>query len=179
VSHRSYPFTWRPTNRTKGPRQGSRVTKALLRRDMLVAGVGLTPAWKNLCGLRPGKGPTRALAGPPRDDAIIFGDQVGKSRRMPIARSRALSAQWAVSAGLTFYLSALPATAQQSAQYMTSEKLYELCISSMPSDKRECVGYIEGIMDAGDNKLAKRHKSDPNRLSPSLFRSYSANWTET
>jgi hypothetical protein len=50
-------------------------------------------------------------------------------------------------------LAASPVTARQAVHYLSGEGLYELCSSSIPAQRGECLGYLEGIVDAGDNEL--------------------------
>jgi hypothetical protein len=38
-------------------------------------------------------------------------------------------------------------------QYLTGEALYRLCVSPAPAQRGECIGYLEGIVDAGDSDL--------------------------
>jgi hypothetical protein len=50
-------------------------------------------------------------------------------------------------------LAAAPAIAREAVQYLNGKSLYDLCISSSPAKREGCVGYLEGIVDAGDNEL--------------------------
>jgi hypothetical protein len=46
-----------------------------------------------------------------------------------------------------------PVSGREQIAYLTGEKLYQLCTSPLPVQQGECVGYLEGIVDAGDNTL--------------------------
>jgi hypothetical protein len=37
--------------------------------------------------------------------------------------------------------------------FLTGEALYKLCTSPSAAQQGECLGYLEGIVDAGDNEL--------------------------